>query len=154
MPDVSVSREIAAPPEVVWSLVSDLPRMGEWSPENDGGTWIGGATGPAKGAKFRGKNRNGGHSWKTVATVTDAESPTTFTFSIKAAVLPIAEWGFTIEPTEQGCTITQHWTDHRPAFFKPIAAKLTGVSDRAAHNRGTMTETLDRLAATAESVTS
>lgn len=151
MPDVSVSREVAAPPEVVWGLVSDLPRMGEWSPENDGGKWIGDATGPTTGAKFRGDNHNGGHSWKTVATVTDCDSPSTFNFSIKAALLPIAEWGFEIEPTEQGCTIKQHWTDRRPGFFKPIAAKLTSVKDRATYNREAMTETLDRLAATAES---
>ena len=36
---VSVTRDIAASPEKVWALVTDLPRMGEWSPENQGGTW-------------------------------------------------------------------------------------------------------------------
>ena len=34
---VSVVREVAASPEKVWALVTDLPRMGEWSPENQGG---------------------------------------------------------------------------------------------------------------------
>ena len=46
------SRQIAAPAEKVWALVSDLPRMGEWSPENEGGAWADGATGPAMGATF------------------------------------------------------------------------------------------------------
>lgn len=35
--DVSVSREINAPAEHVYGMVSDLARMGEWSPENAGG---------------------------------------------------------------------------------------------------------------------
>ena len=29
--DVSVSRDVAADADVVWELVADLPRMGEWS---------------------------------------------------------------------------------------------------------------------------
>ena len=36
-------------------------------------------------------------------------------------------------------------------FFKPVAAKVTGVSDRTAHNRSTMEQTLANLAAAAES---
>jgi Polyketide cyclase / dehydrase and lipid transport len=36
------SIEIQASPEAVYDLVSDLPRMGEWSPENIGGEWQGG----------------------------------------------------------------------------------------------------------------
>jgi len=32
----AVTRDIAAPSEKVWALVTDLPRMGEWSPENAG----------------------------------------------------------------------------------------------------------------------
>jgi hypothetical protein len=32
----AVSHDIAAPAEMVWALVADLARMGEWSPENTG----------------------------------------------------------------------------------------------------------------------
>ena len=42
---VVVTKDIAAPAATVWALVSDLPRMGEWSPENCGGQWVKGATG-------------------------------------------------------------------------------------------------------------
>ena len=55
----AATRDIAAPAEKVWILVTDLPRMGEWSPENAGGKWVKGATGPALGAVFKGTNRNG-----------------------------------------------------------------------------------------------
>ena len=46
---VVVSREISASADAVWPLVSDLTRMGEWSPENQGGEWIKGASGPEIG---------------------------------------------------------------------------------------------------------
>ena len=149
--DVSVSRDVAASADAVWELVSDLPRMGEWSPENEGGAWIKGATGPAPGAAFRGSNRHGGKSWKTIAKVVHAEPGRRFSFRVTAMGLPVALWAFDITPTDGGCTVTESWTDLRPGFFKPIAAKATGVSDRTAHNGSTMEQTLANLAAAAES---
>ena len=147
--DVSVSRDVAASADTVWTMVSDLPRMAEWSPENEGGTWIKGATGPAPGAAFRGSNRHGGKSWKTVAKVVDAEPGRRFSFRVTAMGLPVALWAYDITPTDGGCTVTESWTDLRPGLFKPIAAKATGVADRAAHNRSSMEQTLARLAAAA-----
>ena len=61
---IEVSRVVSASPERVYELVSDLPRMGEWSPENTGGKWVKGATGPAVGALFEGTNRLGKKKWK------------------------------------------------------------------------------------------
>ena len=59
MSDVSVERDIAAPPEKVWALISDVTRMGEWSPEARDGEWIKGATAPAVDARFKGRNARG-----------------------------------------------------------------------------------------------
>jgi uncharacterized protein YndB with AHSA1/START domain len=147
---VSVVREIAASPERVWELISDLPRMGEWSNENEGGTWLNGATGPQVGAEFRGANRNGFRRWKTLATVTESEPGQRFGFDVTSLGLPISTWSYTIEPTESGCAVTESWTDRRPGFFKPIARLATGVADRTEHTRSGMEHTLERLAATAE----
>jgi uncharacterized protein YndB with AHSA1/START domain len=149
--DVSVSRDVAASADAVWDMVSDLPRMGEWSPENQGGVWIKGATGPAPGAAFRGSNKHAEKSWKTVAKVVDAEPGRRLSFRVTAMGIPVALWAFDITPTESGCTVTESWTDLRPGFFKPLAARATGVSDRTAHNRSTMEETLANLAAAAGS---
>jgi hypothetical protein len=149
--DVSVSRDVGASADSVWQLVSDLPRMGEWSPENEGGAWIKGATGPAPGAAFRGSNRNGGKSWKTIAKVVDAEPGRRFSFRVTALGLPVALWEFDIAATDGGCSITESWTDLRPGFFKPIAGKATGVSNRTDHNRSSMEQTLANLATAAES---
>ena len=52
------SLEINAAPETVYDLVSNLARMGEWSPENIGGEWQGGGSGKA-GDRFLGHNRAG-----------------------------------------------------------------------------------------------
>jgi Polyketide cyclase / dehydrase and lipid transport len=50
------SIEIHASPEALYDLISDLPRMGEWSPENIGGEWLGGGSGKV-GDRFIGHNR-------------------------------------------------------------------------------------------------
>ena len=44
----------------VWSLVSDVTRMGAWSPELEAAAWLDGATGPAVGARFKGRTGGGG----------------------------------------------------------------------------------------------
>ena len=46
--ELSRSIDVDAPPARVWDLVSDLPGMGRLSPENAGGSWLGGATGPSR----------------------------------------------------------------------------------------------------------
>jgi uncharacterized protein YndB with AHSA1/START domain len=146
---VSVTREIAAPAEQVWAMVSDVTRMGEWSPENCGAAWRGGATGPTPGAKFKGRNRNGGRAWTTTAAVVDAVPGRRFSFRVGVGPLPVAIWAYDFEPTATGCLVTESCTDLRPRFFKPIARVATGVADRATHNRAGMEVTLDRLAAIA-----
>ncbi|HWS44982.1 MAG TPA: SRPBCC family protein [Acidimicrobiia bacterium] len=147
---IDVSRDIAAPAEHVWAMVSDITRMGEWSPENEGGTWLGGATRAEAGAKFRGTNRNGKRTWTTVATVVDAEPGKHFSFRVSAKGLKVAEWSYSFEPTATGCRVTETWVDQRSGWFKPLAQLATGVSDRAARNRDGMEQTLERLAEAAE----
>jgi uncharacterized protein YndB with AHSA1/START domain len=147
---VSVSRDIAAPPEKVWAMVSDVTRMGDWSPETTVARWLDDATGPAPGARFRGSNRIEWRRWQTVATVTEAEPGRSFAFRVSAGPIEVAEWSYTFEPTAAGCRVTESWTDRRPGYFKPIAWLATGVRDRAEHNRAGMDETLERLAYLAE----
>jgi hypothetical protein len=148
---VSVTRDVGAPADHTWAMLSDVTRMGEWSPETTAAEWLGGATGPAEGAKFRGTNTSGKKSWKSVSTVVDATPGRTFAFRVKAMGLDIAEWRYTFEPTASGCTVTEQWIDRRGAFMKFMSPKATGVADRAEHNRNGMEQTLERLAAAAES---
>ncbi len=149
--DVSVTREISAPPDQVWAMVSDVTRMGEWSPEAESATWLGGATSAIPGAKFKGANRNGKKKWNTVATIVEAEPGRLFSFRITAAGLKIAEWRYAFAPTASGCTVTETWIDQRGRIATALGKPASGVSDRATHNRAGMEQTLDKLKAVAES---
>ena len=53
----SVTLHIDAPPKVVWALVSDITRMGEYSPEVVEAEWLGDSTGPAVECSTRGSIR-------------------------------------------------------------------------------------------------
>jgi len=76
----SVTLHMNAPPERVWDLVSDVTRIGRYSPETFEAEWLEGATGPAVGARFRGhvrRNQKGPVYW-TTCTVTESDPGKTF----------------------------------------------------------------------------
>jgi uncharacterized protein YndB with AHSA1/START domain len=147
---VRVTREIQAPVQRVWELVSDVTRTGEWSPENTGAAWLPGVKGPQRGARFIGKNRNGWRRWWSVGTIVDSEPGRRFTFRVTAPVFKVAEWSYALETTSGGCRVTETWTDQRSRFFKPVAEGVTGTRNRAERNRANMEQTLDGLKAAAE----
>jgi uncharacterized protein YndB with AHSA1/START domain len=147
---VEVSRTIDAPAEKVWSMISDITRMGEWSPEATGGSWLKGATGPAVGAKFRGTNRKGIRWWYTICTVTECEEGKAFAFKVDLGPLKVAEWGYRFaDAPGGGCTVTETWSDRRLPAASAVTNLFLGVKDRATHNEANMVKTLDRLAAAA-----
>ena len=148
---VSVSREIAASSQRVYAMVADIRRMGEWSPENEGGKWLGDGSAARPGARFRGRNRHGRNSWRTLATVIDADPGRRFSFRVTAGPVKISEWSYTFETVPAGCRVTESWLDLRPRWFRPMGNFRTGVGDRPAHNRQGMEQTLERLGAAAES---
>ena len=151
MSDVEVSERIEAPASVVYDMVSDLPRMGEWSPENTGGSWRGG-TGPMVGATFRGRNKSGFRRWRTVVTVTAADPGARFAFDVHFAAVPISRWEYVFAASDDGsCVVTERWTDRRPTWMRKASGPVMGVADRAEHNRAGMQATLRALKAAAES---
>ena len=149
---VKVTKHINASPEVVWNLVTDLTRMGDWSPENNGGNWVKGATGAEVGAKFKGVNSNGKVTWPTLVKVIECEPPKRFVFRLLCGPFGSVDWVYDIEPTENGCQVTESWIDERRFLLTYFGGKLTGVKDRAAHNRQTMEATLEAVAKDAETV--
>ena len=142
---VSVTRDVTAPVDTVWAMVTDLPRMGEWSPENQGGEWIKGATGPAVGAKFKGRNSNGEKSWSTMVEVNHFDAPRKFSFGLMVFGKNWCDWVYEVEPTASGCRVTHSWVDHRSGFSSKLGKIVSGVADRAEHNRRNMEVTLDNL---------
>ncbi|MFM9037505.1 MAG: SRPBCC family protein [Actinomycetota bacterium] len=145
---VVVSREISASADAVWPLVSDLTRMGEWSPENQGGEWIKGATGPAVGALFKGRNSNGKRNWSTTVKVIEFDPPKRMAFALMVGKSAWCDWVWEVTPSANGCTVTHSWIDRRSKLANWLGGKVSGVTDRAAHNRANMERTIDALAET------
>ncbi|RAS66859.1 polyketide cyclase/dehydrase/lipid transport protein [Lentzea atacamensis] len=147
-PDASAHIDVAASPQRVLELVSDLRRLGGVAEEYSGGRWLG-ATGPSVGARFRGVNRRGWRVWPTVSTVTDC-SASRFAFEVRSLGLPVSRWQYDIEPTASGCRVTESTWDRRPGWYKPITVLATGVTDRAVTNQRNIEATLERLKKAAE----
>ncbi len=106
-PVVVAEMWIAAPPDLVWGLVTDVSRMGDWSPENDGGSWLDGATGPAPGARFRSENHRGERTWQTTSTVTVSEPGKRFAYAVNEPEDPAATWSFDLASEGDGTRVVQ-----------------------------------------------
>ncbi len=149
-PHIEISRDIAASPEAVYSAISDVTRMGEWSEECHTCEWRDGVDGPDIGATFDGHNRNGEHEWTTQGKVIEADPGRAFAFECSMMDFHFSTWGYRIEPTATGCRVTEWSEDLRPESALEFSKQTSGIDDRNARNRQTMTGTLDRLAAALE----
>ncbi len=149
-PDLSISRDISAPPSAVFSAITDVTRMGEWSPENHTSEWNEGFDGPALGAMFTGQNRNGDKEWAIECKIVELVQDERFFFDCIVRDFVFAKWGYSIEATDSGCRVTEHWQDLRPESSHERSKQVSGVEDRVAHNRAGIEATLERLAAAIE----
>jgi uncharacterized protein YndB with AHSA1/START domain len=144
---IEVSNAIAAPPAAVYAAVADVTRMGEWSPENAGATWLGGATEAKPGAQFKGHNKNGRHRWSTTCTVVTADPAREISWVVRSTFsLPVSLWKYRfIADGNGGTTVTESVEDRRGLLIRTFAPMVTGVSDRPARNRENMAATLAQL---------
>ena len=144
-----VERVIAASPQRLYDLVTDVTRMGEWSPETTSARWVKGATHAEVGARFTGTNRLGKNSWSTTPEVVVAERGTEFTFKVPGKSGP--RWSYRFEQVDGGTLVTESVQQDRrsPAPIRWLQRRA-GVTDRSAHLADGMAVTLDRLALVAE----
>jgi uncharacterized protein YndB with AHSA1/START domain len=145
----NVSIDIAAPPEKVWGLVTDITQMGRWSPECYRCEWLDGATGPAVGATFKGWNKRGLLRWTTVSTVTTADEPTRFQFDVDGSGM---RWAYQLDATPEGTTVTETREEvaGKPRYvLVAYKLRLLGKDPDAIVLAG-MEQTLERLKAAAE----
>ena len=153
----SVSIEIGAPPEVVYDLVADITRMGEWSPECYHCEWTKGATGPAVGARFKARNKGGrGPSWFNTPVVTVADPGREFAFNRSGPAIGSYTWRYVIEPTPTGSKLTEGFEAERAlgAAMTWITEKWTGSDDRDADLHEGMLTTISKVKAAAEASSS
>ncbi len=146
---VSASVHVDAGPEVVYGLITDLPTLASLAEEAVAMEWRKGDSVRA-GAVFTGHNKSASRSWSTKCTVTDAEPGRVFAFDVTHTILPIARWQYDIVAEDGGCLVTESTWDRRPGWFRKLAGKATGVSDRAGANAEHIRLTLQRLKQRAE----
>ncbi|MBV2364060.1 SRPBCC family protein [Streptomonospora nanhaiensis] len=117
----STEREttVAAPPQRVWPLVTDIALPCAYSPELWKVEWLAPATGPAEGARFAGFNRHPRiGEWRTVSEIVELKAESTFAWAVldvdgrfgppmRTAAAPMALWRFTLEPRGGGTLLRQ-----------------------------------------------
>ena len=146
---------VNAPPEKVYELVSDVSRMGQWSPETVRARWIGGATGPAVGARFRGTNRRGLAVWVTTPKVVAAEPGREFAFVVPMVLVgrELTKWTYRFEPAAGGgTTVTESFetVNDIPRYITFMYRALMRINSREADLGAGMQRTLERIKAAAE----
>lgn len=145
-----VSMQMDAPPAAVWDLVSDVTRIGEFSPETFEAEWTRGATGPAEGATFRGHvKRNGvGPVYWTPCKVTACVPEERFEFAVMLNG-PANNWGYRLTPRDGGTLVTEYFR-LAPALPMRVYWTLLGRLRGRTNERG-MRTTLERMKAVVES---
>ena len=146
-----VSVWMDAEPAEVWDLVSDVTRIGEFSPETFEARWTRGSTGPEVGAWFKGHvKRNGvGPTYWSLCRVTRCEVEEVFEFAVGSVDMTVNNWGYRLEPKDGGTLVTEYF---RLASNLPTRVYwlLLGPLRRRTNQKG-MRTTLERMKAVLES---
>ncbi len=140
----SATTSIAAPISDVYAAVTDVTRMGEWSPECVACRWVGDATGPAVGAEFEGDNlATLGpitlKRWTTTSRVVDAEPNVSFEFLTEG----YSTWRYDFAERDGSTVVTESFS------FPPYVGWQKWVYGRLVNRQKAMTvgmqATLDRI---------
>lgn len=137
------SVQVDASPEEVYAVLTDVTRMGEWSPETVSGEWLDGAVGPAVGARFKGSNKRGIARWSTKPVVVVADPGREFAFVVE----DLTRWSYTLEASGAGTRLTESFEmlDDLPWYFRFADRYIMRIPDRAADLERAMGETIGRI---------
>jgi hypothetical protein len=101
----SDSVDVAATPDDLYAMVSDVTRIGEWSPVCKAAWWDDG-DGPRPGARFTGRNVDGDRTWETRCEVVAADPGREFAWIVGDSYV---RWGYTFEADGAGTRVTESW---------------------------------------------
>jgi hypothetical protein len=155
----SVTVRIAAPADRLWDLLTDVTRIGEFSPETFEAEWLDGADGPEVGARFRGHVRRNGRGpvYWTTCTVVTSEPGREFAFAVITNGQAVSTWRYRLEPAAGGGNGSDaaHGTDVTESFRLADTPLLRIYWLAAGHwrmrtNLTGMRTTLERIKAVAE----
>ena len=134
-----------APVDEVWALVSDVTRIGEFSPETFEAKWTRGSTGPEVGASFAGHvKRNGvGPTYWSPCQVTKCVENELFEFAVGTDAVTVNNWGYRLEPQGDGTLVTEYFRIE-PSLAMRAYWLVFGLL-RGRTNRRGMRTTLERM---------
>lgn len=139
--------EIAAPAEMVYDLISDITRMGEWSPECVACEWL--DTPGAAGSTFRGRNRSGLARWTTTARVIVADRPGEFTFATLHRGREATRWSYRLHDDSGRTVLTESFESVTTPMLIGLLERWV-IRDRQAQLESGMAKTLAAIRITAE----
>ena len=157
-PEVEVEAFVAAPPERVWPLL-DPARMPPTSTELQSVEWIDGASGPAEGARFLGRNAHPSlGEWSATGTVVTCEPGAALAWEMDSTDegVPSSRWTLRCVPEGDGTRVHQQVRlgPGRSGLSQAIESmpdkeqKIVFV--RLREFEGAMTRTLEAIRADAE----
>jgi uncharacterized protein YndB with AHSA1/START domain len=159
----AAEEEVAARPELVWELVADVTRVGEWSPECIWAAWLGEPGRPRPGTRFIGHNRfPNGFEYEMTCVVTEADPPRAFAWVVLDdsgdPVRPSSSWRYRIDPLPGGGSRVRQRFIHGPgdSFLRAVAVTAPNqaaeiIAARRDGLRANMSVTLRAIKAAAES---
>jgi Polyketide cyclase / dehydrase and lipid transport len=133
---MSDSISVAVTPDELYALVSDVTRMGEWSPICTGCRWDEGA-GPQVGAWFTGHNETPERTWETRSQVVAADPGRKFAWEVNNGW---TYWGYTFEPEDGGTRLTESW-EFRPAGIAGFRERYGAQAEEEIEKRRAAAET-------------
>jgi hypothetical protein len=96
---------VARPAEFLYDMISDVTRMGEWSPVCTTCWWDDGNAAQT-GAWFTGRNDTADRTWETRCQVAAAERGRIFEFVVGGSWI---RWGYTFTEVAGGTEVTESW---------------------------------------------
>ena len=148
-----IGLEIEADADVLYDMVSDLPRIGEWSPECERVDWEGDVTVPVRGTTFVGHNAVGPGRrirYSRHGEVLAADRGREFAFITDEGGRPSTLWRYRFEPTANGTRVTEGYE----VRWIPTWARILDVPlNRHKELLKNMRTTLEQLKAAAEART-
>ncbi len=137
----SVTAHSTAAAQDIWDALTDVTRMGEWSPECTGCRWIGDDH-IGVGAQFRGFNRWGPLRWSTTCTIDVFDVDRRFAYSARHSSGATTRWTYELRSHQAGTTVTE-------SFESVDSPTAVLIADRLARRPGRlhrhMNATLTRL---------
>jgi hypothetical protein len=146
----SATAVVNRPAAEVFAAISDITRMGEWSPECVAGRWLAPATGPEVGAVFEGDNVAAVgpvtlKKWTTSSKVTACEPGAVFEFVAEG----YTTWRYELHEHDGTTTVTESFSFPPHEGWQRLVYSTLMRRDRSMVKG--MEKTLGRIKASLES---